>query len=282
MSRLAWAGHRGHTGPVPISDVPIVDFDADPEAYVRPGWSPGGQPRRTAPEVAVGCFFPQLVAGLADQPELRAKPLRRMPSLIPFYETEMTGRRLGVFYPGVGAPLACLVLENVIAMGARTIILCGGAGALAAGLPLGHVVVPDSAVREEGTSYHYLPPSAEVQVEPAVVERITGLLTSRGIPHTVGRTWTTDGIYRETPGKVARYREAGCVSVDMEASAALAVAKVRGVQLGLLFFAADDLSGPVWEHRGWLTAAAARQNLFDLAAAAAFDLADAAVPPATL
>jgi hypothetical protein len=60
------------------------------------------------------------------------------------------------------------------------------------------------------------------------------------------------------------------------------VAKVRRVQLGLLFFAADDLSGAVWEHRGWLTAAAARQNLFDLAVAAAFNLADAGVPPATL
>jgi hypothetical protein len=57
-----------------------------------------------AAAAAAHVTHPQLVAGLADQPELRAKPLRKMPSLIPFYETEMTGRRLGVFYPGVGAP----------------------------------------------------------------------------------------------------------------------------------------------------------------------------------
>ncbi len=75
----------------------------------------------------------------------------------PIYEIDHDGRRLVVMHPGVGAPLAAGFLEELIARGCRTFVACGGAGVLVPDVALGHVIVPTSAVRDEGTSYHYLP-----------------------------------------------------------------------------------------------------------------------------
>ena len=78
--------------------------------------------------------------------------------------------------------------------------------ALVPELVLGHVIVPTSAVRDEGTSYHYLAPAREVTAEPTAVAAATSVLSERGVPFVASKTWTTDAIYRETR---ARARPAG-------------------------------------------------------------------------
>lgn len=82
----------------------------------------------------------------------------------------------------------------------------------------GHILVPRAAVRDEGASYHYMPPSRDVEASPEGVAAIERVLTSHGRDYTVGKTWTTDGIYRETPDKVALRRSEGCITVEMEAA----------------------------------------------------------------
>jgi uridine phosphorylase len=119
-------------------------------------------------------------------------------------------------------------------------------------------------VRDEGTSFHYLPPSRQVTTDPAAVDALVGVLRRHGRPFTTGPTWTTDGLYRETPGRVARRRAEGCVTVEMENAALTAVAAFRGVAFGQYLYAGDDLSGPAWDHRRW-TRTEARAELFDLA-----------------
>ena len=84
----------------------------------------------------------------------------------PIYEVELDGRRLGIVHPGVGAPLAAGFLEELVARGARSFVACGGAGVLVPDVALGHVIVPTSAVRDEGTSYHYLAPSRTASPTP--------------------------------------------------------------------------------------------------------------------
>jgi uridine phosphorylase len=156
------------------------------------------------------------------------------------------------------------LLEDAIACGCSRFVACGGAGALVPGLALGHVVVPDAAVRDEGTSYHYMAPGREVLADPVAVVVAVSVLERHGVPHTVGKTWTTDAPYRETEDRVSRRRSEGCITVEMEAAAFMAVARHRGVRLAQYLYAGDDLSGEAWDHRSWQTSSA-RRSLFDLA-----------------
>jgi len=177
------------------------------------------------------------------------------------------GAPVAVFHPGVGAPAAVHALERAIAGGCRTFVLCGGAGALVP-MPMGGVVVVTGAVRDEGTSFHYAPPGPVLPADRDAVAALGAVLDERSIPYTAGLTWTTDAPFRETRARVAARRAAGCLTVEMEASALLAAAAFRGARLALLLYAADDLSGPVWDARDW-TRAEVRATLLSLAIEAA-------------
>ncbi len=104
-------------------------------------------------------------------------------------------------------------------------------------------------VTREGTSYHYLPPADEIAVNQAHLDAFTAMLDQWQVRYTVGKTWTTDGVYRETPAKIARRRAQGCVCVEMECAAAAAVAQFRGKDFFTFFFAADNLDAAEWDPR---------------------------------
>jgi uridine phosphorylase len=152
---------------------------------------------------------------------------------------------------------------------------CGvrGAGALVKEMALGQVVIVESALRDEGTSYHYLPPARGIRADPDVVAVLTAVATRADVPFVVGKCWTTDGFFRETRGKVARARDEGCIVVDAEAAALRAVASFRRATIGQLLYAADDVSGATWNDRQWKSADTARRSLFYLAATSALQLA---------
>jgi uridine phosphorylase len=248
---------------------PILEFDPAAEALLDPG-------RLVrpidAPEHCVICFFQDVIAGLlAEHQAQRLCVQRSEMGEHPVYEIARHGRRLAVFHPGVGAPLAAAFLEEVIARGCRTFIVCGGAGVLVPDIAVGHIVVPTHAVRAEGTSYHYLPPGREVAASPEGVAAIQAALEAGGVPYVLGKTWTTDAIYRETPAQIARRKAEGCLTVEMEAAALFAVAQFRRVRLAQLLYGGDDLSGSTWDSRNW-TRHAVRETLFWLAADACLRL----------
>jgi uridine phosphorylase len=158
-------------------------------------------------------------------------------------------------------------LDEVIALGGREFVAVGGAGCLVPDLVMGHAVVVDSAIRDEETSFHYVEPSRTIAADPALVEALEATLTDAGAPFVTGRTWTTDAPYREARTRVARRVEQdGCLTVEMEASALMAIAAYRGVRLVSLLYAGDSLAGDEWDHRGWHTAFDVREGLFWLAA----------------
>ena len=134
------------------------------------------------------------------------------------------------------------------------------------------MIIPTGAVRDEGTSYHYAPADAEVAPHPRALAAIDAVLTEAGVPHDRGLVWTTDAFFRETPAKVARRREQGCITVEMEASAMFACAAFRGAAYGQLLYAGDDVTAAEWDHRGWDEQHTVREHLLDLALDAAIRL----------
>ncbi|TAK12698.1 MAG: purine-nucleoside phosphorylase [Anaerolineae bacterium] len=190
----------------------------------------------------------------------------------PVYEIQHNGQRLAYMHGGIGASLSAALLEEVIGFGCRKFIVCGGCGVLDAGVDVGALTIVKDAVRDEGVSYHYLPPGRTVAAHPAGVAALEAELERRGVPHRIARTWTTAAPYRETPGKIAARRDEGCVTVEMEAAGLLAVAQFRGVPLGCVLYGGDDLSGAEWDNRDWQSKGDVRRRLFWLAADACLAL----------
>lgn len=249
---------------------PILDFDPEPIALIEP--SRILQPR-DVPEHCVICFFHEVIDHVAREHAARMLVKNRWEDgAHPLYEIEHHGRRLAFFHPGVGAPLAAGLLEEVIAFGCRKFIVCGGCGVLAKDMAVGHLTVIQAALRDEGVSYHYLPPGQEVTANPQAVAALEQALASQGLPYLLGKTWTTDAPYRETPNKIALRKAQGCSVVEMEAAALMAVAQFRGAILGQVVYAGDDLSGEAWDQRGWQSRRDVRQGLFWLAAEACLKL----------
>lgn len=242
-------------------DSPLFEFDPSPDAVINPSIH---APRLGFPARAVMCWFGNVVrdrtAGL--------DPVHQVPfehGDHPICIIEHRGQEVALVSPGVGAPAAVTSLEVMVSLGASNIIGCGGAGIVRPGFDVGHVIVPTGAVRDEGTSYHYAPPDAVVAPHPRALVAIDDVLTEAGVPHERGLTWTTDAFFRETRAKVARRREQGCITVEMETAAMFAAAAFRGVVYGQLLYAGDDVSAMEWDHRDWEKQGSARERLLDLA-----------------
>jgi len=249
---------------------PILEFD--PER--RTALSPANIVKPMAiPEYAVLSFFNDAIHKLNQQGQLRQlKKLKSELGSHIVYEMAVRGHTLALLHPGVGAPLAVALFEEIIALGCRKFIVCGGAGVLDEQLAMGHLLIPTAAVRDEGTSYHYLPPAREVSADEDAVAAITRVLTEQEIGFTLTKTWTIDAIYRETPAKIALRKTEGCKTVEMEAAALFAVAQFRGVKVGQILYAGDDVSGTEWRSRGWVNQSDIRQQLIWLAAEACLNI----------
>jgi len=249
---------------------PLLEFDPAPNAVIEPA---NYVRAIDAPEHCVITFFQEVIDKVAA--EKQAKVIATFswedgPHHV--YEIEHKGRRLAMMQPDVGAPVSAALLEDVIALGCRKFMVCGGCGVIEKGIAVGHLVVVSAAVRDEGTSYHYLPAARELQADPRAVAALEAELKEQGLPYLVGKTWTTDAPYRETREKVELRRSEGCLTVEMEASALMAVAQFRNVALGQVLYGGDDLSGDEWDHRDWTSRSDVREILFWLAAEACLGL----------
>ena len=250
--------------------IPLLEFDASRVAIIEPAQII--KPIDIA-EHCVLCFFQevirQLVGGGASARQMQMG--RSEAGDYPVYELDYGGRRLAVVSPGVGAPNAAARMEHMIALGCRKFIACGGAGTLDGKVAAGHLMVPDSAVRDEGTSFHYLKPSREVAPTARALAAIEAELDANNHDYIRGKTWTTDAVYRETRARMNRRRREGCVVVEMEAAAFFAVARFRRVECAELLYAGDSLAGRKWDARGW-NRHAIRERVFHLAAEACLRL----------
>lgn len=141
---------------------------------------------------------------------------------------ELAGRQVGVVGCAVGAPFAVLVAEQLAASGCGLVVSITSSGSITAVGEPPYFVLIDRALRDEGTSLHYLPPSTWASAPASLMERLDGRLEGLGQPVVTGAVWTTDAPYRETGAAIARAEHLGVVAVEMEAAALYAYAEARG------------------------------------------------------
>ena len=249
---------------------PILEFDPNPKAIFGPE---DIYKEKEAPGRAVICFFGNLLDEMYKEGQIiLLRNIRSEMGLHPLYLYLHKGETVLIFHPGVGAPLAAAIMEEVIQLGASIFIACGGAGVLDHHLNVGHPVIPTAAVRDEGTSYHYLPPSREVEPHPLAVAALKATLEQKGLAYHLTKTWTTDGIYRETIEKRELRISEGCDVVEMEAAALFAVAKFRNVICGQILYAGDLVHPEGWDGRKWNSRTSSRKLLLECALDAVLEI----------
>ncbi len=246
-----------------LREFPILEFDADRSAFIRP--QNIIQPVDVS-ERCVLCFFAEAIDKiLTEHPHRIAAHFKSESIDFPLYELDYRGEKVALMQAGVGAPIAAAQIEELTAFGCRKFIACGGCGVLQKEIAVGHLILPTSAVRDEGTSYHYVKPTREIQADSRAIDVIEKVLLERGVPFIKAKTWTTDAFYRETAAKVRMRKEEGCVTVEMEASAYMAVSQYNNVEFGQILYAGDNLGGDVWDSRNFTSRVEIRGLVLSLA-----------------
>lgn len=158
-----------------------------------------------------------------------------------------TTRGYFVAGPAIGAPLAAMTMEKLIALGARQIYLFGWCGSMTDSLAIGDVFIPTSARSGEGTSAYYV---SDSQPSPStnLIELLRHQLGSRAMPWSEGCVWSTDAPYREKKSYLKKLHEAyGVSAVDMEFSALCSVAFFRNIQFAAMLLVSDEVWGRSWK-----------------------------------
>lgn len=164
------------------------------------------------------------------------------------YCIEYHGKRYGFFRAWVGAPACVGTIEEIqMVLDTDKFIHFGAAGCLDKEIARGKVMVPTEAYRDEGTSYHYASPSDYIRIRNA--DAVAACMKENGIPYVLGKTWTTDGFYRETFNNFEKRKADGCISVEMEGAAVQAVCDFRGFHVYMFFTSGDLLDAPEWDAR---------------------------------
>lgn len=203
----------------------------------------GRLPTFASPSGAVIC----LERGLPERMRRRVR-IRRVGRLMgDLYAVRSTSGRVVVLSDfGLGAPIVAAQAEELIALGATRLVSVALSGGLQPDLAPGTVVVSRTALRDEGTSYHYLAPARTVDADAALSESLITSLSRDGVAVRAGTSWSTDAPYRETADEVAAYQAEGVLAVDMEVAALYAVAQARGVAAASVLVVGDSLAGGAW------------------------------------
>ncbi|MBE6617840.1 MAG: phosphorylase [Ruminococcaceae bacterium] len=230
-------------------EIPILEFDTDKSAVIDPTHEKLGL---KLPEKCVFAFLGEYIDEYAQKTDsIKVSELKSITKPYPIYITKYKGEEIVLCQAPVGAAPAAQILDWLIGYGVREIISAGSCGALEE-LPESTFLVPNKALRDEGTSYHYAPPSRFMVVGERARKAIEETVREHGMKYREVITWSTDGFFRETKEKVAYRKSEGCSVVDMECSALAAVAEMRGATWGMIFYTADSLADvDKYDERNW-------------------------------
>ncbi len=149
--------------------------------------------------------------------------------------------------PFVGAPYAVMLLETLIAWGTRKILFVGWCGSVSETVKIGDIILPTSALIDEGTSRHYQDKNTQVAYpSDTLLSVLKAGMDQKQIPFHRGPIWTTDAVYRETRHKVSQFQSQGAIAVEMEISALCTVAEFRGIEIAALVIVGDELTSARW------------------------------------
>ena len=167
-------------------------------------------------------------------------------------ELALDGVAAGVIGRTIGGPYAVLIAEQLLASGAEVIVGLTSAGRVATELPIPSLVVPERALRDEGTSFHYLAPGREVSAPGPIGTALASELLHAGLPVARGTVWTTDAPYRETAAQLEEHAASGVLAVEMQAASLFALAAAKNAQIGIVAHVTNavDFEGPPFEKGG--------------------------------
>jgi uridine phosphorylase len=209
-------------------------------------------PKREEGEPLVGpeaimVAIPSDLASMVDQSNAERAPLGILSPFRLFLIKRDEHHPVALAGPLLGAPQGVIVMEKLIALGAERIWVLGWCGSLQPHLGIGDLVIPTTALCEEGTSAHYPVSKRKRHTTGLLNKRLGNALAKAGLPFQKGPVWTTDAIYRETMSKVRTYGKSGILAVDMEMSALITLAAFRSVELAGLLVVSDELSSLKWQ-----------------------------------
>ncbi len=244
------------------NEIPILEYDTAQEAIIMPGHSWDYQFTKKA----VMLFMNTEIEEYALEHDCEVVgEFVTVTKLFPVYKTKHKGEEIVFCQAPLGGAAATQLMDQLIAGGAREIIAAGCCGALVDDAE-GDFFIPTAALRQEGTSYHYLPPAREVEMDERAIRAIAAALEKSHFPYRKCKTWTTDGFYRETKEMVLYRKEEGYSVVEMECASLAACARMRNVLFGQLLFTADSLANvEAHDTRDWgqATFAVAMKLAFD-------------------
>lgn len=202
------------------------------------------------PKIGITCFSLKLITILKDffKGEI-IEYLSNGNGKTPVYKIIYNEHEFCLFLSFVGSSACVVEYEEAYAMGIETIITFGTCGVLDKSISDLSIIIPISAVRDEGTSYHYIEASDEIMVNDKYKELFVDILKQKNMSYIEGKTWTTDAPYRETRKKVELRKKQGCICVEMECSALNSLSKFRNKELFQFFYAADNLDSTDWDKR---------------------------------
>jgi uridine phosphorylase len=152
----------------------------------------------------------------------------------PMFAMNVDGMPCGIVPRAIGGPYAVLVAEQLLASGAKVIVGLTSAGRISPQLSIPSLVVATAAIRDEGTSYHYLPPARTVAAPATLISPLESHLKQLGLPVQSGLVWTTDAPYRETQEQIEAHAAERVLAVEMQAASLFALAQVRKAQIGVV------------------------------------------------
>jgi len=211
--------------------MPLLDHEpSELPVFTAENLLEAGRIRKGLPKVTVpaGClldFDGELVQHLADTGSADED------SAWPCFHTRLYRWRAGSSEYGViggtiGAPFAVLVAEELFALGCRALVSISSAGLVAERFAPPFFLLIDRALRDEGTSCHYMPPGRYAAADPSLVAAVRRRTDGLSVPVYIGPSWTTDAPFRETENLITSRRREGIVSVEMEAAALLTLGKI--------------------------------------------------------
>lgn len=229
--------------------IPLFEFDSDPRAVLEPTHE---GLNLQLPKKCVFAFLGDAIDAYAARVQARtASHFISATKRYPVYVVRHRGADVALCQAPVGAAPAAQLLDWLIGYGAREIVSAGSCGGLVP-FPEGVFLIPRRALRDEGTSYHYAPPTRYIDVSARARRAIQETMRAHGLPYQEVLTWSTDGFYRETRAKVEARRREGCAVVEMECAALAACAGFRGAVWGMILYTADSLANAEqYDARAW-------------------------------
>ncbi|MCM1216331.1 MAG: nucleoside phosphorylase [Lachnospiraceae bacterium] len=246
------------------NDYPILEYSTEKTAIINPERFAKEEP---VPRLCLVTFFGEVLKEAVEKykgtvigtyvSEMRDFPL---------YRLEVDGMEVCAIQAVVASGSIAMLTDWLYGGGVEVIVCCGACGVLD-DIPAGDVIIPVRALRDEGASYHYLPPARFVELPERPVECFRHVLDGHRIPYIECATWSTDGFCRETREMADHRKQEGCKVVEMECAAMAAVAQFRGKMFGQLLYSGDILTGNAdeYDERDWNHNVTARERLFDLA-----------------